>query len=195
MEKVIMYLVRFFYWANLRKLTINIQRAISGENLRRRTRLPKFYSPEGVEKYINEKFKYRRDDLEILGKKMALDWVSDPEVFQTKLLNINDFDGDCDDYHYWVATALSKIPGVKNVMMTSVIWVGGGHAVCTYSYKGDWWLFNYGIKKIDSPNDVPRLVLELHAPEAEMRYYVFEDLNFKLLAVKPKTVSEIIYKE
>lgn len=194
MEKVIMYLVKCFYWLGLRKFLINAQRVITGENLKRRTRLPKFYRPEDVERYINQKFKYRLDEIKIMGKTIPLDWVSDPEIFQTKLINMDDFDGDCDDYHYWVATSLSKLAGVKNVMMVSIVWAGGGHTVCVYSYKGDWWLFNYAIIKIDSPNDVPKLVLSRHAPKAEMRFYVFEDLNFKLLAVKPETVSEPIGK-
>lgn len=195
MEKVKNYLIRAFYWLKLRVLLINIQRVLTGENTRRRTVLPSFNKPIDIERYINSKFKYRLDTIKILNKTIPLDWVSEPEVFQAKLINVKDYDGDCDDYHYWVATCLSRTAGVSDVMMVSIVWAGGGHTVCVYSYEKEWYLFNYRIFRIDSPNDVPSLVLERHAPESEIRFYVFEDLKFKLIAASPDTVSEPITRK
>lgn len=194
MEKLTYYLITLFYKLGLRRILIKAQRVLSGEWKTIKTPLPDIYRPEDVETYINQKFKYRLDTLSIGNKKIPLDWVTTPEVFQTRLENPEDVDGDCDDYHYWAATMLARIPGVSNVMMVSTVWSGGGHTVCTYFYNRKWFLFNYGISEIDSPNDVPRLVFKRHAEVgSKVLFYVFEDLDFNLLAAKPDSVKEVVY--
>ena len=183
--------IKTFYFLRLRVLTIKLQRLIMEPNPKR-TKIPKFLTPRDIEKYISLRFKYRLDELIYKKKAIALDWVSDPEVFQTRLMDPRDLDGDCDDYHYWVAHNLSLIKTVSNVKLVSVVWNGNGHTVCCYFYKRNWYLFNYKIIKIDSPNEIPALVMKAHAPDKKMVFYVFEDLDFNLLAISPETVAEVV---
>jgi hypothetical protein len=184
-------LIRIFYWLKLRTLVNKIQRRFAGENSMFKISLPTFNTPKEIETYINSRFKYRLDTGSILGFSFPLDWVTEPEVFQYKLLSNKLDDGDCDDYHYWVATCLSKIVGVTEIYMLMVGYVKGGHAVCVYEYQGEWYLFDYEIIKIKSPDDAPHLVSVRHTKENNevlIKWYIFENLDFSLKAAIPETI-------
>lgn len=146
--------------------------------------------PLDVLRFAKEhKFEWREDATRIGGWTVPLDWVSDPRVFQARLEKdpFPEGDGDCDDYHYWFATCVSKIPGVGRVVLCSSGFRKGGHTTCAYEWEGGWWLVNYEVSRIDDPNDIPRIVAEWARGEgAESLWHVFEDLEFNALAIGPK---------
>lgn len=121
---------------------------------------------------------YRLDTGNFFGVKFPLDWPTDPEVFQARLDAEDGKDGDCDDYHTWAAHALSLVSGVESVFILSCIYEGGGHTVCVFKYLGDWFLFNYRIILIESPNKAPEMVAKwANRKDGTLQAYVFENLE------------------
>jgi hypothetical protein len=172
--------IRVAYLLRLRGPFVRLQRRLKREHKAPRKPLPKFDSPEHVERYVKKRFKYRLDQTRIGGKMIPLDWVTDPEVFHARLDEGEQKDGDCDDYHAFVAHALKPISGVSDVYLLSSGYKGGGHTTCVYKFKGNWYLFNYSIKLIDDPNDAPRLVAEWGTKgdnEVAVEFYVFETID------------------
>lgn len=188
------YLIRLFYFLRLRTLVNNLQRRLKGEHKLSKSKLIKVKTPQEVVDYAKlNGYKWRPDATRVGKYKLPLDWVTHPEVFQWKLEQdpFPEGEGDCDDIHGWYAHCFAKISSVERVARVSTVWKGGGHTTCVYKQDGQWYHCNYTIKKIDDPNDAPADVLawaskKRDGEELKLVFYVFEDLDFRLLAVSPR---------
>lgn len=188
-------LIRLYFWTKLRILVNAVQRLWKKEPWEKKTPLPKFDTPKDVETYVRARFQYRLDQTRIGKWTIPIDYVTHPEVFQTRLEDEVQVDGDCDDFHFWVAQVLTQnVHGVEWAYPLSVTWKGGGHTTCLYKYKGLVYLFNYDIEGPLEVEDAPRCVLEWHnrqqewegkAPAKRIFYYVLETVNHRLISATP----------
>jgi hypothetical protein len=188
-------LIYVFYFFNLRRISIIVQRFLAGEYHDPTRKLPTpdetttLEQPQGAIDYIRHvgPFQYRLDQYKILNWFLPLDWVTDPEVFHARLASADVRDGDCDDYHYFVATLLSDVPDVSDVLLHSIVWDGdsgvNGHTVCSYTYADQRWLVDYTIQALGNRN-IDEVIIDSHAKGAKLKFMVTENLNFDLIAVK-----------
>lgn len=123
MKHIIGLLLRLVYLFGLRGPSNNFQRRLAGEGKLPRVALLEADSPRAITAYAKAHRYVWRKDATRVGKKimMPLDWVTHPEVFQAKLEQdpYPGGDGDCDDFHNWVAACLLKIPTVEKVYVVS----------------------------------------------------------------------------
>ena len=139
--------LRVAFTLGLRKLTCKFMRRWKGEHKEKRTPVMLFESPEAIAAYISHYFQYRHDTIVLLLNKrryvFPVDWVTDPEVMQTRLENCLVEDGDCDDIHFWAARALCTVPGVSEIYLLSSGFNGGAHATTVFKYFGEWKHIDY----------------------------------------------------
>lgn len=176
-----------------------LQRTIKLEFLEEKFDIPMFNDPWEIEKFANENFQYRLDQLNLGKKKVSIDYVTNPLVVQGRMLK-GGLVGDCDDYHYWFLACLNVLrmnwlrTAVKpeEAGTLSVRWEGGGHTVTWFKRCGVVYLVDYRIKIVPKdfegkpvdPNDwILSKILSSHAEGAKLIYYVWQDANFSVLAV------------
>jgi hypothetical protein len=151
-----------------------------------------FEKPTDLVAYATARFRYRKDQGRIGGWVFPLDWITDPEVFQARLENLDNpaRDGDCDDYHYWAATALSKIHGVDRIHLLSTGYRGGGHATVIYRYYQSWYHLDYRIYSISDPNRAPMQVADRYG-DGSVLFWVFEsfDRPWRAVAIYPERLE------
>jgi hypothetical protein len=191
----------FSFWINvafllrLRWPAVKWQRWLKKEHKAKRSKLITAETPEDIRQYaLDNKYKWRPDQVRVAGKFLPLDWVTDPEVFQARLEDEVPKDGDCDDYHFWFASVLETLDSVDEVIMASVGYPGGGHTVCGFLRHGKKYLVNYKIQEIDNFDDIPQIIAEwgTDAPkEPAVLWYVFESMEKKwtAMAVGPKKLN------
>jgi len=174
----IVFWLRAAYMFRLRWPFIWLQRWAKGELKAKRKPVMTFETPNQLATYAMARFKYRKDQGRIGGWVFALDWVTDPQVFQARLEDTNstERDGDCDDYHFWAATALKKIDGVRRIYLLSTGYKGGGHATVVYEYRGAWYHLDYRIYSISNPNRAPKQVAGKYS-NGEVLFWVFESVD------------------
>lgn len=195
LQRVVAIAIWFFYRFGWRERANRIQRRLAGEHNAPRAELPGFISPEEIEAYARARFDWRKDELKTSGRiggfMVPLDWISDPEVFQHRLAREAVADGDCDDYHWWFAECLDRLPaeaGVRDVMLvsSSLGWTGG-HTSCVYRVEDDgWYHVDYEIRRIPDPFAVPNDVAQRYADtEAEevVQWWVMETLDNEAYAI------------
>ena len=142
-----------------------------------------FETPQHLVDYAKARFKYRKDEGRIGGWVFPLDWVTEPEVFQARLeLSSVQRHGDCDDYHYWAAEALSKIQGVSHIHLLLTGYKGGGHATVVYCHLGAWYHLDYQIYAIADPNKAPEQVADRYG-DGQILFWVFESFRWPWRAV------------
>ena len=195
------YVLPFGRWLNLRGIGNAIQRRWKREHKAPRAELVHADSPQGIRQFaLSMKYKWREDATRVGKKKLLLDWVSHPRVFQWRMEQdpFPEGDGDCDDYHNWFAACLRLLPeavGVSNVMVVSSGYPGGGHTTCAYEQNGKKYHVNYRIAEITDFNDIPQIVADWAAAKDKepvgsyhVTFYVFEAAypQWKLLACGPK---------
>lgn len=148
-DRAQLWLTRAFHF--LRWPAIKLQRLINGESGALRSTLPHFLSISAAIDYAKPKFAYRRDKTRLGPISLHTDWISDPEVFQARLDDSLTLDGDCDDYHAWIAACALKINGVERASLLTVIYEDGGHTVALIRMKdGDTFMVNYNLMMIVS---------------------------------------------
>lgn len=189
-----------FFALGLRARVNNVQRWLAGEKNAPRKPLPDFDTPEELERYAQRRFQYRKDSVAAkgaLGLGVPLDWYTDPEVFQERLETGAVLDGDCDDYHWWFATCLERIPEVDAVMVLSSGFKGepipilglpylNGHTTCVFRRKSKWYLVDYTISLLgDEPWNAPEVVALRYSADGsdDVLFAAFERLNNDLVAV------------
>ena len=179
--------LRVMYGARLRWALTWWQRWAKGEHKAERKPVITFPTPNALVDYAMDRFEYRRDQGRIGGWVFPLDWTTDPEVFQARLDDGVGRDGDCDDYHFWAATALAKIDGVERVYLLFVGYGGGGHATVVYAYRGAWYHLDYRIYAISGPNKAPQQVAERYG-DGDVLFWVFEDFErpWRAVAISPR---------
>lgn len=189
--------IRIYFLLRLRVVVNGLQRLIKGEPFAKRAdKLHAFHTPEDMEHYAMERFKWRKDGSR-LNKTLflPLDYITNPLVFQVKLDDGVGVDGDCDDLHAWYASVLQNMSGVSEALLVSVVWKGGGHTVCLYQRQGFWHLLNYkitGTWRMDEAQAIARTIEEVlewkRAKDKldelpKLRFCVAETLDHKLRAV------------
>lgn len=186
--------LRVAFALRLRWPSIWLQRWIKGELKAPKKPIPDFETPHEAAAYAGERFQYRLDMGRLGGLVFPLDWITDPEVFQARLEEGTAKDGDCDDYHYWAAVAVSKIEGVDSVYLLSSGYPGGAHTTAVFRYKGNWLHFDYSIYPLHDPNEAPAAVAKRYTKAAdgdpEVVFYVFETLDppWRAKAIGPDKV-------
>jgi len=184
-------LLRSAYALRLRYPAIWAQRWWMGENKAPRSPLPMFNTPEAIVEYAQNRFRYRSDQGKLGGWMYPLDWITHPEVFQHRLENDQDRDGDCDDYHWWAASCLAKIPDVTTIYLLSSGYDGDkGHATCVFEYRGSWKHLDYRIYPLSDPNDAPLEVAKRYTRggrRVDVPWYVFESQSnpWRAVAIGP----------
>lgn len=181
--------IRAAYALNLRTWANKRQRELTGEVDAERTPLPSFDAPAALEEYALSRFEYRKDSGKLGGLVYPLDWITEPEVFHARLLDGEVDDGDCDDFHAFVAACLELIPSVREVyLLSSGFRRRKGHTSCVYRQGEQWYLFDYEIEPIDDPNDAPRRVaLTYSKPTSDhVPWYVFETTDHEPVAIGPR---------
>jgi hypothetical protein len=196
-QKIVRAAIYVQSWLRLQVIGNAIQRTIKGEFLLPRKDLPVFKSPLEVEEYINSRFEWRPDQLKVGQKRIGLDYITNPRVFQAKLDSNVIGDGDCDDYHTWFAHCLQKIkevycghermvqrPFLVNTL--SFVWKGGGHTVAVYTLFGQLYLVDYGIRivptKVNRTEWLVNNILDRYADGAPLRFFVFQDTKLRVQA-------------
>jgi hypothetical protein len=171
-DRTLLALTRFFHF--LRWPAIHAQRIFSGEYDALRSTLPHFDTVAGAIGYAMARFTYRLDSASLGPIKLHTDWITDPHVFQARLESTFDFDGDCDDYHAWIAEAARRIPGVGSTALLTVIYDGGGHTVTLIRMTDKLALVNYD--SVVMVADV-RQAAQITATKqgGRMRYYFAEE--------------------
>lgn len=173
--------LRAAYFLRLRWPAIWLVRWLKGELSAPRKELPPFKTPDEIIRYAAERFQYREDKGRVGGWVFPLDWVTDPEVFQARLDDRVQRDGDCDDYHFWVAEALSGVDGIDRLYLMTCGYRGGAHTTVVFrdSWK-KWRLVDYALTTLEDPNDAPGLVARRYSIDGtgHVTYYVFETLFF-----------------
>jgi hypothetical protein len=203
-------IIRLAYALGIRRWLNERQRKLTGETDATHTPLPLFGSPEEMIAYIDERFEWRKDVSGRLGGRVwPLDWVSHPEVFQTRLeYGRVDGDGDCDDYHAWCAACLERMPTVHEVYLLSSGFAAssswwwpwrawGGHTTCVYRDVDGWHLIDYKISDIDDPNHAPELVATRYSDDGSswVPWFVFEGVDGEAVAVGPNGRLEEHYSQ
>lgn len=179
------------FWLRLRWPVIKLQRWIKGEHKAPRREVMTFETPSKLVGYATARFKYRKDQGRIGGWVFPLDWVTDPEVFQARLEGEGEpRHGDCDDYHFWAATALAKIRGVSDIYLVSTGYKGGGHATVVYRYFGAWYHLDYRIYSISDPHRAPQQVADRYG-DGSIMFWVFEsfDRPWRAAAIYPERLK------
>ena len=193
MKHIIGFLLQLVYFLHLRGPANDFQRWLKREHKLPRVPLLVADSPRAIVAYAKEHgYIWRKDATRVGGLLLPLDWVTHPEVFQAKLEQdpYPGGDGDCDDYHNWVAACLRKIPTVEKVYVVSSGYKGGGHTTCCYKQYGEWFHVNYQINAIKDPNDIPEIVAKWGTDEGDkvkVTFYVFEEAypHWQLAACGP----------
>jgi hypothetical protein len=202
MKYIVGVLIWLAYWLpfgrylNFRGIGNAIQRRWKREHKDDRSELFRGKKPQSIRDFaVESKYKWREDATRVGKKKLLLDWVSHPKVFQARMEKdpFPQGDGDCDDYHNWFAACLRLVPGTDNVMVVSVGYPKGGHTVCAYAYEGKKYLVNYRIQEIADFNEIPDIIAKWgtkkkEGVEPKVTFYVFEKAypQWKLMACGPK---------
>ena len=191
------FLVRVYFFLRLRKLVNDFQRWWKNEHKAKRAKLPDdFETPEDVEAFIKDKFQWPPDGTRLFGRFIALDYITHPEVFHARITDgVRHEEGDCDDFHAWVATVLQSVPGVSHAYLHSTVWNGGGHTTAVYEYKGMYFGFNYRIGIVlvaDTIEEIgamwAKAVLtwaqgkEDAEPDLRIKFWCLETVSHKLVA-------------
>lgn len=182
--------IRLAYFLRLRGVFNNLQRWLKGEHDAPRSPLLRFDTPDELRRYVHERFVYRLDQARVGGIAFPLDWITEAEVFQARLENRSNIDGDCDDYHNWFARCLQTMTGVSKVYLLSLGYVGGGHTVCVYKYGKNWFLCDYKIYPLNDPNNAPMKVAARRTKDKDdpsVSFFVFESIDpeFRAVAIGP----------
>lgn len=168
------------YACRLRRPLNSLQRWIAGDHKAKSTSLRWCSSPADV-RNILDRFDWRKDGTRIGGIFFPLDFVSKATVTQARLYNKHAVDGDCDDAHHYAAMQLLRMVDVDEVYHVTIGYPGGGHLACVYSYRGNWWLMNYGTvtKLVDGLESVADVLMAwADHPGKKPRWLVFETVDF-----------------
>lgn len=172
------FLLSLAFIFNLRRILIKISRLIR-ENENEKKVLPSFKTPQEVESHLS-KTKYHKDPFS--GK---WDYVSSAEYMEYKLETHNyekfpegPYLGDCDDYAFMVAKLIVLVDSVGVSKLVSIWFTGGAHAVCFFHYKGENFLYDYGIIKVENLKEAVNLVAKKYSNGVDEypKYYVVENV-------------------
>lgn len=181
------WVFKFAYLIRIRKPINDLQKYIRGEHKAPRTPLPPsdhpFLTPQSVVRYAYSKFEYRKDRVKIdfpdwiesrVGQRffLPLDWITDADVFHYRLLTEEIRDGDCDDYHNFVAQCLALREEVDEVYLCYVGYRGGGHVVCAFKSTNQWYLVDYRTTMINSLDDIaPKIAAKYSKDKSSVIYF------------------------
>lgn len=179
------------YLLPLKRWAVGVQRWLLERNEPRRS-LTHFETPEDLAQFIRLNFEYRKDNE---GRTFKWwDWTSHPEVFQWRIDREGRADGDCDDVALWAGWVLRRMPTVRDVLLLSVGYSKpmSAHTVVVFLRGGHWYLLNgkAGLKLLADGVDsaVQEVVRQQRpkSPEQVARWYIFETLDYKRVAIGPR---------
>lgn len=192
-QKILRALLYLQSWLRLQHVANALQRTLKGEWWKPKMDLPVFKTPQEIQEYMEQRYEWRPDQLIVGGKRIGLDYISNPRLVQAKLDMGTIGDGDCDDIHGWYAACLRKIPhsGMRptGVYTMSVVWKGGGHTVAVYTNGTLCYLVDYDIYFVGSTDKTKWLVnqiLDRYADGAPLRFFVFQDEKLRVVAANEK---------
>lgn len=184
MRRLVAWIIWLAFALRLRRPLNHFQQWRAGEHKAPRSPLPRFDRPESAVRWARAHFAHRKD--KSVGRFGAVDWSTEPEVFQARLESFSPGAGDCDDYHQWCAEVLTRIPEVEDVLRLSLWTWERGHTVCVYLFDGHWWLVDYDLYRVDSPKAALENVAR-RREYGELDGWVFETVDLDLVAVWPRT--------